>query len=78
MKVGLKTMQKEHKKFNIDQIETLHDDMADMLEINDEIQDALSRQYESPDVWVINFVIKYIINGICNYIRSTMRNWMLN
>jgi len=50
MKSGLKTMQKEYKKFDIDNIEALHDDMEDMLEINNEIQDALSRQYDSPDI----------------------------
>ncbi|XP_059470064.1 charged multivesicular body protein 5 [Neocloeon triangulifer] len=50
MKTGVKTMQKEFKKINIDQIEDLQDDMADMLEQADEVQEALGRSYATPDV----------------------------
>lgn len=50
MKDGLKTMQKEYKKMNIDQIEDLQDQMEDMLDMNNEIQEAMSRQYDTPDV----------------------------
>ncbi|KAI6237234.1 hypothetical protein M3Y95_00243700 [Aphelenchoides besseyi] len=50
MQQGLKTMQKEYKKMNIDKIDTLQDEMEDMLEMNNEIQDALSRQYDTPDI----------------------------
>ncbi|CCD64086.1 Charged multivesicular body protein 5 [Caenorhabditis elegans] len=50
MKDGLKTMQKEYKKMNIDQIEDLQDQMEDMLDMNNEIQEAMSRQYDTPDI----------------------------
>lgn len=50
MQTGLKTMQHEYKKMDIDKIDKLQDDMEDMLELNNEIQDALSRQYDTPDV----------------------------
>jgi len=50
MKDGVKQMQKEFKKINIDQIEDIQDDMADMLEQADEVQDALGRTYGTPEV----------------------------
>lgn len=50
MKQGLKTMQSEYKKLDIGKIEDLQDEMADMLYMNNEIQDALSKQYDTPDV----------------------------
>lgn len=49
MKLGLKEMKKEYKKVNIDEIEDLQDDMADMLEIANEVQDTLGRTYGMPD-----------------------------
>ncbi|ETN85817.1 hypothetical protein RB195_016129 [Necator americanus] len=50
MQAGLKTMQKEYKKLNIDKIEDLQDQMEDMLDMNNEIQEAMSRQYDTPDI----------------------------
>ncbi|XP_011182390.1 charged multivesicular body protein 5 [Zeugodacus cucurbitae] len=50
MKDGVKQMQKEFKKVNIDQIEDIQDDMADMLEQADEVQEALGRTYGMPEV----------------------------
>lgn len=50
MKDGVKQMQKEFKKIDIDQIEDIQDDMADMLEQADEVQDALGRTYGMPEV----------------------------
>uniref|UniRef100_W6NHK3 Charged multivesicular body protein 5 n=1 Tax=Haemonchus contortus TaxID=6289 RepID=W6NHK3_HAECO len=50
MKTGLKTMQREYKKLNIDKIEDLQDQMEDMLDMNNEIQEAMSRQYDTPDI----------------------------
>lgn len=54
MQTGLVAMKKEQKKLNIDKIETLQDDMEEMLEMNNEVQDALSRQYDTPDVCYLN------------------------
>ncbi|KAK7865771.1 hypothetical protein R5R35_002098 [Gryllus longicercus] len=50
MKAGVKQMQKEFKKINIDEIEDIQDDMADMLEQADEVQTALGRSYGTPDI----------------------------
>lgn len=50
MKGGLKAMKQEYKKLDINKIDALQDEMEDMLEMNSEIQDALSRQYDTPDV----------------------------
>lgn len=50
MQAGLRTMQKEYKKMDIDKIDNLQDEMEEMLELNNEVQDALSRQYDTPDV----------------------------
>ncbi|EDO49015.1 predicted protein [Nematostella vectensis] len=49
MKTGLKEMKKEYKKLNIDQIEDIQDDMADMMEQANEIQESLGRTYGLPD-----------------------------
>jgi charged multivesicular body protein 5 len=50
MKDGMKAMKKEFKKVNIEEIEDLQDDMADMLEQADEVQEALGRNYNMPEV----------------------------
>merc|ERR1719460_3568660 len=50
MKMGVKEMKKEFKNVNIDQIEDLQDDLADMLEDANEVQEALGRSYGMPDV----------------------------
>ncbi|OTF70650.1 charged multivesicular body protein 5-like protein [Euroglyphus maynei] len=50
MKLGVKEMKKEYKKINIDQIEDLQDDLADMMEDANEVQEALGRSYGMPDV----------------------------
>lgn len=50
MKLGLKDMKREYKKLDINKIEDMQDEMEDMLDMNNEIQDAMSRQYDSPDV----------------------------
>uniref|UniRef100_A0A0N5B3H1 Charged multivesicular body protein 5 n=1 Tax=Strongyloides papillosus TaxID=174720 RepID=A0A0N5B3H1_STREA len=50
MKHGVVAMKKEFKKINIDKIDNLHDEMEDMLDMHNEIQDAMSRQYDTPDI----------------------------
>lgn len=50
MKDASSTMKKEFKKINIDQIDDLQDEMADMLEQADEVQEALGRTYGVPDI----------------------------
>ncbi len=50
MKLGIKEMKKEYKKVNLDQIEDLQDDMADMLEQADEVQEIMGRSYGMPEL----------------------------
>lgn len=50
MKDGLRTMKTEYKKLNIDKIDQLQDEMEEMLDMNNDIQEALGRQYDTPDV----------------------------
>jgi len=50
MKAGVSQMKKEYKKVNIDSIEDLQDEMADILELSEEVQGALGRSYNMPDV----------------------------
>ncbi|XP_069358390.1 charged multivesicular body protein 5 [Maniola hyperantus] len=50
MKDGVTSMKKEFKKINIDEIEDINDDLADMLEEADEVQGALGRQYGMPEM----------------------------
>jgi charged multivesicular body protein 5 len=50
MKAGLHTMKKEYKKMDINKIDNLTDEMEEMLDMNNDIQEALSRQYDTPDI----------------------------
>ena len=50
MKTGLKEMKKEYKNVNIDQIEDMQDELADMMEDANEIQESLGRSYGIPDI----------------------------
>nr|CAG4642824.1 EOG090X0EA1 [Evadne anonyx] len=50
MQMGVKEMKKEFKNINIDSIEDVQDDMADLLEQADEVQEALGRSYGTPDI----------------------------
>ncbi|VDK60032.1 unnamed protein product [Anisakis simplex] len=50
MKGGLRTMQREYKNLDIDKIENLQDEMEDMLDLNNEIQEAMARSYATPDI----------------------------
>ena len=43
MQTGLKQMKKEYKSVNIDKIEDLQDDLADMMEDANEIQEIMGK-----------------------------------
>jgi len=49
MKHANKSMKKEMKKINIDDIEDIQDDIEDMLEQSNEIQETLGRAYGVPE-----------------------------
>ncbi len=50
MQMGLKEMKKEYKRIDINKIENLQDDLADIMDQTNEIQDVMSRTYGMPDV----------------------------
>ncbi|XP_022919398.1 charged multivesicular body protein 5 [Onthophagus taurus] len=50
MKDGMKAMKKEFKKINIDDIDDVQDEMADLLDEANEVQEALGRTYNTPEV----------------------------
>ncbi|KAK1765371.1 Snf7 family [Phialemonium atrogriseum] len=44
-----KALRKEYGKVDIDRIERLQDDMADLLDVGNEIQESLARSYDVPE-----------------------------
>ncbi|KAI4459611.1 charged multivesicular body protein [Holotrichia oblita] len=50
MKDGMKQMKKEFKKVNIEEIDDVQDELADMLDEANEIQEALGRNYNTPEI----------------------------
>lgn len=50
MKDSAQVMKKEFKKINIDQIDDLQDEMADMMDQANEIQEALGSTYNTPEI----------------------------
>ncbi|KAI9297040.1 hypothetical protein K502DRAFT_288565 [Neoconidiobolus thromboides FSU 785] len=49
MKEASKELKREYKKVNVEQIESLQDELADLIEDSSYIQEALGRGYEVPD-----------------------------
>jgi len=49
MKTTTKELKKQYGKVDIDKIERLQDEMADLMEVGNEIQDAISRSYDVPE-----------------------------
>ncbi|OAQ70867.1 Snf7 protein [Pochonia chlamydosporia 170] len=49
MKTTKKELQKQYGKIDIDKIEQLQDEMADLMDVGNEIQDSLARSYDIPD-----------------------------
>ena len=49
MKTTTKTLKKQYGKVDIDQIERLQDEMADLMDVGNEIQESLARSYDIPD-----------------------------
>merc|ERR1719389_1153193 len=50
MKDANKALKKQFKAININQVEDLQDDMADLLEQAEEVQEALGRSYNTDDI----------------------------
>ncbi|KAA8915601.1 hypothetical protein TRICI_002246 [Trichomonascus ciferrii] len=49
MKTANKEIKKQYGKINIDKIESMQDEMADLLDMSQELQDTMSRNYAVPD-----------------------------
>ena len=49
MKTTNKTLRQQYGKIDIDKIERMQDEMADLMEIGNEIQESLGRAYDVPE-----------------------------
>ncbi|KAF2866875.1 putative SNF7 family protein [Massariosphaeria phaeospora] len=49
MKTTTKELRKQYGKINIDKIDKLQDEMADLMDMGNDIQESISRSYEVPD-----------------------------
>ncbi|KAL1594597.1 Vacuolar protein-sorting-associated protein 60 [Paraconiothyrium brasiliense] len=49
MKTTTKELKKQYGKINIDKIEKLQDEMADLMDMGNDIQESISRSYEVPE-----------------------------
>ncbi|KAL4865872.1 hypothetical protein BDV12DRAFT_173839 [Aspergillus spectabilis] len=49
MKTTTKTLKKQYGNIDIDKIERMQDEMADLMEIGNEIQESISRAYDVPE-----------------------------
>ncbi|KAI9838324.1 MAG: hypothetical protein M1819_005592 [Sarea resinae] len=49
MKTTTKSLKKQYGKINIDKIEKMQDEMADLMDVGNEIQESISRSYDVPD-----------------------------
>ncbi|GAO19552.1 uncharacterized protein UV8b_00558 [Ustilaginoidea virens] len=49
MKTTNKELRRQYGKIDIDKIERLQDDMADLLDVGNEIQESLARSYDVPE-----------------------------
>lgn len=49
MKTTQKELKKQYGKVNIDKIEKMQDEMADLMDIGNDIQESISRSYDIPD-----------------------------
>jgi charged multivesicular body protein 5 len=49
MKTTTKELRKQYGKVNIDKIEKLQDEMADLMDMGNDIQESISRSYDVPE-----------------------------
>ena len=49
MKTTQKELKKQYGKINIDKIEKLQDEMADLMDMGNDIQESISRSYDLPE-----------------------------
>lgn len=49
LKTTTKELKKQYGKIDLDKIERMQDEMADLLEVGNEIQESISRSYDVPE-----------------------------
>jgi len=49
LKTGMKQMKKELKKIKLDEIEETQDEMADLIELTEDVQNAMAKNYAVPE-----------------------------
>jgi charged multivesicular body protein 5 len=49
MKTTTKELKKQYGKINVDKIERLQDEMADLMDLGNDIQESISRSYDIPE-----------------------------
>lgn len=49
MKTTTKELKKQYGKINIDKIEKMQDEMADLMDVGNDIQESISRSYDIPE-----------------------------
>jgi len=49
MKTTQKELKKQYGKVNIDKIEKMQDEMADLMDVGNDIQESISRSYDVPE-----------------------------
>jgi charged multivesicular body protein 5 len=49
MKTTNKALKQQYGKINIDKIERMQDEMADLMDIGNDIQESISRSYDVPE-----------------------------
>lgn len=49
MKTTTKSLKKQYGKIDIDKIERMQDEMADLMEVGNEINESISRAYDLPE-----------------------------
>ena len=49
MKTTQKELKKQYGKINIDKIEKMQDEMADLMDMGNDIQESISRSYDVPE-----------------------------
>ena len=49
MKTTTKELKKQYGKVDIDKIERMQDEMADLMEVGNDIQESISRSYDVPE-----------------------------
>ena len=73
MKLGAKEMKQQFKKIDVDKIETLHDELEDLMGESNEIQEVLGRSYGMEEVDEGELEVSYASRAAQRRSRITSR-----